>query len=151
VIRRPNQGDLFDETAPRYRYTAVASNRLEGAAETLEGGMRSGAKPARTESRNSSGRFRQAERMPCGQFTANAVFFRLGVLAYNLCQGFQLWVLQKEWRRHQVQTLRWRLYQIAGKVVRHAGRVYLKVRESVVELFESIRAQCWQLAIEGET
>jgi hypothetical protein len=27
------------------------------------------------------------ERMPCGQFSANAVFFRLGVLAYNLCQG----------------------------------------------------------------
>ncbi len=88
--------------------------------------------------------------MPCGRFSANAVFFRLGVLAYNLCQGFQRWVFQKEWRRHQVQTLRWRLYQIAGKVVRHAGRVYLKVREPVVELFESIRAQCWQLAIEGD-
>ncbi|MGH8711849.1 MAG: hypothetical protein ACREVA_11165 [Burkholderiales bacterium] len=50
-----------------------------------------------------------------------------------------------------VQTLRWRLYQIPGKVVRHAGRVYLKVRAHVIELFEGIRAQCWQLAIEGET
>ncbi len=64
--------------------------------------------------------------MPCGQFAAHAVFFRLGLLAYNLCRGFQRWALQKEWRRHQVQTLRWRLYQIAGKVVRHTGRVYLK-------------------------
>ncbi len=36
VIRRPNQDDLFDQTAPRYRYTAVASNRPESAAETLE-------------------------------------------------------------------------------------------------------------------
>jgi hypothetical protein len=27
----------------------------------------------------------------------------------------------------------------------------LKVRDQIVELFESIRAQCWQLAIEGET
>ncbi len=43
------------------------------------------------------------------------------------------------------------LLPIAGKVVRHAGRVYLKVREPVVELFESIRAQGWQLALEGET
>ncbi|MGH8499171.1 MAG: transposase [Methylococcales bacterium] len=91
------------------------------------------------------------ERRPCGQFAANAVFFRPGGLAYNLCQGFQRWALQKEWRRHQVQTLRWRLCRIAGKVARHAGRVYLKVREPVVELFESIRAQCWQLAVEGET
>ncbi len=78
-----------------------------------------------------------------GQLAANAVFFRLRVLADNLCRGFQRWALQKEWRRHHVQTLRWRLYQIAGKVVRHAGRDYLKVREPVVELFESIRAQCW--------
>ncbi|MGH8547535.1 MAG: hypothetical protein ACRERU_02820 [Methylococcales bacterium] len=42
------------------------------------------------------------------------------------------------------------LLPIAGKVVRHAGRVYLKVREPVVKLFESIRAQCWQLAIEDD-
>jgi hypothetical protein len=25
------------------------------------------------------------------------------------------WALKKEWRRHQVQTLRWRLYQIEGQ------------------------------------
>lgn len=149
VIRRGSQGDLFDETAPRYRYTAVASNRPESAAETREWYAQRG--------ETSENRIKELkvgfgmERMPCGQFTANAVFFRLGVLAYNLCQGFQRWTLQKEWRRHQVPTLRWRLYQTAGKVVRHAGRVYLKVCESVVELFESIRAQCWQLALEGET
>ena len=89
--------------------------------------------------------------MPCGQFEANAVFFRLGVLAYNLCQGFKRWALQKEWRRHQVQTLRWRLYQVAGKVVRHGGRVYLKVRENLIELFEHIRTQCWLLANEWQT
>ena len=28
------------------------------------------------------------EGMPCGQFEANAVFFRLGVLAYKLFKGF---------------------------------------------------------------
>lgn len=149
VIRRPQQGDLFDETALRYRYTAVASNRSESAAETLEWYAQRG--------ETSENRIKELklgfgmERMPCGQLEANAVFFRLGVLAYNLCQGFKPWALQKEWRRHQVQTLRWRLYQIAGKVVRHAGRVYLKVREHVIDLFESIRARCWQLASEGET
>jgi len=59
--------------------------------------------------------------------------------------------LKKEWRQHQVQTIRWRLYQIAGKVLRHAGRMYLKVKEHVVELFEDIRMQCWLLANEGQT
>jgi hypothetical protein len=149
VLRRPQQGDLFDENAPRYRYTAVASNRLESAAETLEWYAQRG--------EASENRIKELklgfgmERMPCGQFSANAVFFRLGVLAYNLCQGFKRWTLQKEWRRHQVQTLRWRLYQTAGKLVRHAGQIVLKVRENLVELFDHIRTQCWLLANEGET
>jgi len=30
VVRRPQQGALFDDNAPRYRYTAVASNRAAG-------------------------------------------------------------------------------------------------------------------------
>lgn len=149
VVRRPQQGDLFDESIPRYRYTAVASNRTESAAATLEWYAKRG--------ETSENRIKELklgfgmERMPCGQFEANAVFFRLGVLAYNLFQGFKRWALQKEWRQHQVQTIRWRLYQIAGKVVRHAGRLYLKVRASVMGLFEDIRMQCWLLANEGET
>ncbi len=149
VVRRPQQGDLFDENAPRYRYTAVASNRIESAAETLEWYAQRG--------ETSENRIKELklgfgmERMPCGQFEANAVFFRLGVLAYNLCQGFKRWVLKREWRQHQVQTLRWRLYQTAGKLVRHAGRVVLKVRDNVIELFEHIRAQCWLWANEGQT
>ena len=149
VVRRPQPADLFDESVPRYRYTAVASNRIESAADTLEWYAQRG--------EASENRIKELklgfgmERMPCGQLMANAVFFRLGVLAYNLFQGFKHWALEKEWRQHQVQTIRWRLYQTAGKLVRHAGRIYLKVRAHVVELFEGIRAQCWLLANEGET
>ncbi len=149
VIRRPQQDDLFDANTPRYRYHAVASNRRDSAAATLEWYAQRG--------ETSENRIKELkigfgmERMPCGQRTANAVFFRLGVLAYNLFQGFKQWVLKKEWRHHQVQTLRWRLYQTAGKVVRHAGQVYLKVRDSVIERFEEIRRHCGQLAAEGET
>lgn len=141
VVRRPQQGDLFDENAPRYRYTAVASKRIESAAETLAWYAQRG--------ETSENRIKELklgfgmERMSCGPLTANAVFFRLGVLAYNLCQGFKRWVLQKQWRQHPLQTLRWRLYQTAGKLVRHAGRVVLKVRENVIGLFEPIRTQCW--------
>lgn len=149
VIRRPQQSDLFDPNTPRYRYHAVASNRVDSAAATLEWYAQRG--------EASENRIKELklgfgmERMPCGQRTANAVFFRLGVLAYNLFQGFKHWALEKEWRHHQVQTLRWRLYQTAGKVVRHAGQVYLKVRDSVIDLFEGIRRHCGQLAAEGET
>jgi len=149
VVRRPQQSDLFDETVPRYRYTAVASNRAESATDTLEWYAQRG--------ETSENRIKELklgfgmERMPCGQLAANAVFFRLGALAYNLFQGFKRWALKKEWRQHQVQTLRWRFYQTAGKLVRHAGRLVLKVRDEVIELFEHIRGQCWRLANDGAT
>jgi hypothetical protein len=84
--------------------------------------------------------------MPCGQLTANAMFFRIGILAYNLFRLFTLTALSPSWRRHQVQTIRWRLYQIAGKIVFHGGQVFLKVRHSLYQLFSDIRLRIWEFA-----
>ena len=56
------------------------------------------------------------EYMPCGTFQANATFFAIGVLTYNLYLGFRSVALGKEWERTQVQTVRWRLFQTAGKI-----------------------------------
>jgi hypothetical protein len=137
VVRRPVQGELFDEENPNFRYKAIASNREETAEETVQWYN------ARGE--HSENRIKELkiglgmERMPCGQFEANAVFFRIGVLAYNLFRMFELDILPMDWRRHQIRTVRWRLYQVAGKVVRHAGQLYLKVQEPYYGLFEMIR------------
>lgn len=137
VVRRPIQGELFDGVNARVRYKAIASNRNETAEETVQWYN------ARGE--HSENRIKELkiglgmERMPCGQFQANAVFFRIGVLAYNLFRMFELHVLPADWRRHQIRTVRWRLYQVAGKVVRHAGQLYLKIQEVYYGLFEMIR------------
>ena len=137
VVRRPVQGELFDGEDARFRYKAIASNREEEAEETVQW------YDARGE--HSENRIKELkiglgmERMPCGQFWANAVFFRIGVLAYNLFRLFELVILPADWRRHQIRTVRWRLYQVAGKVVRHAGQVYLKVRQAYYGLFAMIR------------
>jgi hypothetical protein len=137
VVRRPVQGELFDGEDPRVRYKVIASNREETAEETIAWYN------ARGE--HSENRIKELkiglgmERMPCGQFGANAVFFRIGVLAYNLFRLFELKVLPEDWHRHQIRTVRWRLYQVAGKVVRHAGQVSLKVRRAYYGLFQMIR------------
>jgi len=86
------------------------------------------------------------ERMPCGQSVANAVFFRVGAMAYNLYRLFLLKTLDVSWHKHQVQTLRRRLFQTAGKVVDHANRVSLKVRRGLYALFEKIRLRIWEFA-----
>ena len=86
------------------------------------------------------------ERMPCGQSAANAMFFRIGAIAYNICRLFVLKTLAVGWHRHQVQTLRWRLFQTAGKVVDHANRVYLKVCRRLCTLFDEIRLRIWEFS-----
>ena len=82
----------------------------------------------------------------CGQFEANAVFFRIGVLAYNIGRLFLLLTMDESWHRHQVQTLRWKLYGTAGKIVCHGRAVYLKVSRSLQKLFAHVRLRSWEFA-----
>jgi hypothetical protein len=86
------------------------------------------------------------EQMPCGQSYANAVYFRIGVIAYNLFLGFKRLACPEAWRRHTITTLRWKLVQIAGRIVRHAGQVVLKlaVEADLLALVNGIRLRCYE-------
>jgi hypothetical protein len=147
VVRRGRQRALFETNASPYRYTVIATNRNDSAGDVMAWYCQRG--------EASENRIKELkigfgmEQLPCGQFAANAVFFRIGVLAYNLFKCFTQSALDAGWHRQQVQTLRWRLYQTAGKVVHHAGQLYLKVARGAVALFQSIRHRCWTLAIAG--
>lgn len=84
------------------------------------------------------------ERMPCGQFSANAIFFRIGTMAYNLFIMFKAHVLPNEWRKYQVQTVRWQLYQVAARITKHARSLWLQVSSAYIESFQAIRLKCYQ-------
>jgi hypothetical protein len=86
------------------------------------------------------------EYMPCGTTRANAVFFKIGVLAYNLFRLFKMAAMPMEWARHTVQTIRWKFYQNAGKLVQHAGRLLFKVKTSCYNLFEEVRSRIREFA-----
>ena len=148
VVRRAKQMELLEATGLPYRYSVMASNRAkESASQTMDWYCQRG---EHSENRIKDLKIGFAmERMPCGQMAANAVFFRIGVLAYNLFILFKLHALDKSWHKHQIQTLRWRLYQIAGKVVRHAGTLTLTIKQSWQALFASIRARTFALASAG--
>jgi len=87
------------------------------------------------------------ERMPCGQHQANALFFAIGVLAYNLTVSLKYLCLPHDWRKKTVATLRWSLYQTAGRLIRHAGRVILRVMAppDKFQLFLGIRERSYAL------
>ena len=86
--------------------------------------------------------------MPCGETYANAVFFRIGVIAYNLFIAMKLLALPPWYRSFTISTVRWRLYQIAGAVVRHAHQLLLKLRAppDKIILFRKFRLRCYELA-----
>jgi len=144
VIRRPYQSTIFSHEEASLKYTVIATNKTESGEDVVAWYNQRG--------ECSENRIKELkigfcmERMPCGQFEANAVFFRIGVLAYNLFRLFTLTTLSPSWHRHQVQTVRWRLYQIAGKVVFHGGQVFLKVRRGLCQLFTEIRLRIWEFA-----
>ena len=144
VIRRPYQGNMFSEEDVSLKYTVIATNRVESVQWVVAWYNQRGD--------CSENRIKELkigfgmERMPCGQFEANGVFFRIGVVAYNIYRLFILKTLNKSWHRHQVQTVRWRLYQIAGKIVFHGGQVFLKVQRRFCQLFSDVRLRIWEFA-----
>jgi hypothetical protein len=143
VVRRYYQGSLFDREGSSEKYTAIVTHRTEEAEEVLGWYNQRG---QRSENRIKELKIGFGmERMPCGQFEANAVYFRIGVLAYNVWRLFTLKTLDKSWR-HQVQTVRWKLFQTAGKIVFHAGSVWMKVGRHMRELFAVIRLRSWEFA-----
>ena len=70
--------------------------------------------------------------LPCGEFEANAAWFRIGALAYNLFLMQREFGLPPELQSATVETVRWNIYQIAGRVVRHGGQRILRVATDAV-------------------
>jgi len=140
VLRWLNpQPNLFE--AERYGYHAVASNREESAAEVIW------KHNARGQSENWHKELKIGvgmEQMPCGQREANALYFAIGVLAYNLAQLLKRRVLPEGYRTATLATLRWKVYRLAGKLVRHARGLILQIKADTEKwlLLQAARQQC---------
>ena len=87
--------------------------------------------------------------MPCGQSYANPVFFRIGVIAHNLFIGFKRVSCPRPWMKQTIATFRWKLVQIAGRIVKHAGKFVLKLMINLgkLELSKWIRHKCFELSL----
>jgi len=55
-------------------------------------------------------------------------------MPHNLFILFKHSALGAEWQRHKVATVRWWLFHLPGKVVRHAGAWGLKIAAKAVDL-----------------
>jgi len=78
-----------------------------------------------------------ANRMPCKQFSANALYFSLCALAYNLFALLRAY-LPARWESCRAKTIRWRLYAMAGKVVAHGRSIYLKLQAANQSILKQV-------------
>ena len=69
------------------------------------------------------------EKLPTGKFHANWAYLLIGQMAFNLVQWFKRLVLPAEYHTMTVKTLRHRLVNLAGKVVRTGRQRYLVLSE----------------------
>lgn len=144
VVQRwpKKQAELFDPEP--YCYHVIATNREETTKEVVAlHNQRGEAENIFKELKGGFG----MEWMPCGGTQANAVFFRIGVIAYNLFQAMKLLSLPVWWRTATIATARWRLYQIAARLVYHARHIVLKLATSAekINLFRQSCERCLQL------
>ena len=150
VIKREvrRQGEIFEQVG-QYFYHAVATNWLEEEKDTWEvlkwHNQRGQPENFNKELKMGLG----MERMPCGQTHANAVFFRIGVIAYNLFIGFKRLSCPESWAKHTIATFRWKMVKVAGRIVKHAGETVLKLMIDLekLELFKGIRRKSFELSL----
>ena len=122
---RPAQGELFADGNP-YHYFAVVANMWSWGGERLLRWQR-----------ERCGTVEQVidvlkndlagGTLPCKRFFANATWFRLNVLAYNVLSVLKRQSLPSVWWTARLKALRFHLLRLAARVVLHGRRIYLQV------------------------
>jgi hypothetical protein len=68
-----------------------------------------------------------AGRLPSGYFGANAAWWGISVLAYNLNSLMKRLVLPKGWAPKRLKAVRFGLIHLAGRVVTHARKLIIRI------------------------
>ena len=136
---RPSQGELFSD-GNAYRHYAVVTNNWEWDGERLLRWHRE--KCGTIEKvfdvlKNDLG----AGVMPCGRFYANAAWWRLNCIAYNVISIMKRKALPLTWSTYRMKALRFFLIGVAGRIIRTSRQLFLRFSgvASICEIFRVAR------------
>jgi hypothetical protein len=145
---RKKQGQLFASGADA-KYLALVSNRWELAPAAL---LRWHWQKAGTIelvhdiTKNELG----AAVPPCGRFGANAAWYRLSLLTYNVLSAMKSLALPPALSTARPKRLRFTLFTLAGRLVTHARQLVLRVSAAAERLAGLIAART-RLALVAQT
>ena len=139
----PRQQEIFETQGPRH--LAVVSNRADlsphelvrwyfGKAGTIEHVHRT--------FKDELG----AGILPSQRFGANAAWFRINALTYNLLTLLRRHALPERFQRARPKRIRFELFTVPGRLVQHQRQVSVRVSASPQRTAEIIAARQWMLA-----
>ncbi len=78
---------------------------------------------------------------PCGRFGANAAWYRLSLLTYNVLSAMKWLALPPSMETARPKRMRLSLFSIAGRIVTHAGKLVLRIGRQAEALAGLISAR----------
>jgi Transposase DDE domain group 1 len=136
---RKKQGELF-ASGYATKYLAVVTNRrdLTPAALVRWHWQKAGTiEPLHDVTKNELA----AGVPPCGRFGANAAWYRLSLLTYNVLSAMKWLALPPSMESARPKKMRFSLFSIAGRLVSHAGKLVLRIGREAEALAQLITAR----------
>lgn len=78
-----------------------------------------------------------ADVLPCSDFKANALYFTICTLSFNLYALMRM-LLPEQLSHHRVTTMRMKLYAMAAKVVKTGREIFVKLQSKNQQLLELV-------------
>lgn len=78
---------------------------------------------------------------PCGRFGANAAWYRLSLLTYNVLSAMKWLALPPSMETARPKRMRFSLFSIAGRILSHAGKLVLRIGREAEALTGLIAAR----------
>lgn len=87
--------------------------------------------------------------VPCGQFEANAMYFHLGIVAYNVIKLMQVLVLPETSSTRRIQSVRSSLLRMVAKVTTGSRCIWMQVNKTGGEIRQLllIREKIYRLSL----
>lgn len=143
------QPDLFEKVS-EYCYHGIATNYDAEEKDSMEvvwwHNGRSNSENYNKEIKNGF----NLDYVPSGDFGANAVWFGIGMLAYNLFIASKLFLFPLSWAKKTIRTVRWQFIQMAARVIRRSRRLILRLCSTIREnyaIYTEARLKCAQLQL----
>lgn len=128
------------------RYHAIATNNNELSAKEIIEFYRQRGHTSENQIKELKNGF-NLDYLPTSDFISNALYFSIGTFAYNLFILFKT-ILDEKLRHHTIKTIRYKIYNIAGKLVKHSRQTILKIPKLYLELLQTIREKAYRVSLE---